>query len=53
MNNPMNAPADAAASTSAAITATTDPLKLAKTRAFDDPRFEDLLDPVPPVGPTA
>ena len=28
MNNPMNAPADAAASTSAAITATTDPLKL-------------------------
>jgi len=32
---------------------TTDPLKLAKTRAFDDPRFEDLLDPVPPVGPTA
>ena len=31
---------------------TTDPLKLAKTRAFDDPRFKDLLDPVPPVGPT-
>ncbi|MDV2987879.1 UNVERIFIED_CONTAM: type IV secretory system conjugative DNA transfer family protein [Methylobacteriaceae bacterium AG10] len=31
---------------------TTDPLKLAKTRAFDDPRFTGLLDPVPPVGPT-
>ena len=31
---------------------TTDPLKLAKTRAYEDPRFQDLLDPVPPVGPT-
>jgi type IV secretion system protein VirD4 len=31
---------------------TTDPIKLAKTRAFDDPRFEDLLVPVTPVGAT-
>lgn len=31
---------------------TTDPLKLAKTSVKDDLRFDGLLDPVPPVGPT-
>jgi len=29
---------------------TTDPLLLGKTRADQDSRFADLLDPTPPVG---